>query len=59
MIRIGRDDRELVTADADAHIGLTQSMANGGGDVLQHLVAGMVAVIVVDMLQTIDVDCEQ
>lgn len=51
-----QDDAELFAAGARAEVGLAQAGGDDAGDALQHLVADLVAVIVVDVLEVIHVD---
>ena len=54
--RVGQDDRELVAAHAVGDVRPAPRRPDGAGQGLQALVAGLVAVRVVDRLEVVDVD---
>ena len=56
---VRQDDRELLAADARDEVHRPHGVEQGPGDRTDHLVAGAVAVAVVDALEVVDVEREQ
>ncbi len=55
-LEAGQQHGELVAAGAGQQPAVAEAVAQGGGDRLEHLVAGLVAAGVVDVLEVVDVD---
>ena len=58
-IGVGHEDRELVAADPKGAIGIADDFRDEAPKVAQQLVAGRVAVAVVEHLQVVEVDQQQ
>src|SRR5579862_4110051 len=59
LIRDGREDRELVAADARDEVAVAKARADPLRELDQHTVAGAVAEAVVDRLEVVEVEEEQ
>ena len=57
--RLGKEDRELLTAVARHRIGAAQHLRDQLRHVSQHLIPRLVTVGVVDPLEVVDVDHQQ
>ena len=59
QVGAGQQHHEFFTAVAAQHIGRTQALAQHADDVAQHVVAGQMAVVVIDALEVVDVHHQQ
>ena len=59
LVARGEHDRELVTAEARQRVALAQRHLQPRPDLAQHLVAGVVAERVVELLEAVEVDQQQ
>src|SRR6185295_10662841 len=58
-VGLGEEDGELLAAVAGDDVGLADGLAEGGGQVAEHLVPHLVAVGLVDVLEVVEVEEEQ